>query len=91
MPDPDAVEEESTVRSKDELLKAHDALGFAIENDLLGRNSQILMGAALDVLCWVLSHEHDSTEAFASMLERLIRTHTRYQMLAHQMETSSRN
>jgi len=61
------------MRTPDEIQKAHDVLWSVLMNETpvtLFGDSEIGAHAALDVLCWILRHDHN--KAFEENLEKLL-------------------
>lgn len=67
---------EITLRSVEELQEAHDLMHAVITEEIPARfrdpGIKIAIHAYLDVLCWVL--HHDENTSFAENLERLRQT-----------------
>jgi hypothetical protein len=68
------AEQPELERSRDEIQHAHDVLAFIVTTPklrkaLVKEDAVDRLTAALDVLCWMLRHDHNRT--FASNLARL--------------------
>lgn len=62
------------MRSEDEIIRAHDLLAGVVLGEtgpLPTENTYVALIGALDVLCWVLGHDHNSS--FAANLQSLER------------------
>lgn len=60
------------MKSRDDIQRAHDTLVAQVTGEvpfLFDESARLPMRAALDVLCWVLGHDHNVS--FAHVLENL--------------------